>query len=85
MPRRSLNNKMEVFYAQIYHPRPVSGRHHRGGVCGSHPDPAHPAFTGIQVRLSEALTVLPFLFPATAPGLVVGCFIANLFSPIPWT
>ena len=40
-----------------------------------------PAFTGIQVRLSEALTVLPFLFPATAPGLVVGCFIANLFSP----
>lgn len=40
-----------------------------------------PAFTGIQVRLSEALTVLPFLFPATAPGLVIGCFIANLFSP----
>ena len=42
-----------------------------------------PAFTGIQVRLSEALTVLPFLFPATAPGLVIGCFIANLFSPFP--
>ena len=40
-----------------------------------------PQFTGIQVRLSEALTVLPFLLPATAPGLVVGCFIANLFSP----
>lgn len=42
-----------------------------------------PAFTGIQVRLSEALTVLPFLLPATAPGLVIGCFIANLFSPFP--
>lgn len=42
-----------------------------------------PPFTGIQVRLSEALTVLPFLFPASAPGLVVGCFIANLFSPYP--
>lgn len=40
-----------------------------------------PPFTGIQVRLSEALTVLPFLFPAAAPGLVIGCFIANLFSP----
>ena len=42
-----------------------------------------PQFTGIQVRLSEALTVLPFLLPATAPGLVIGCFIANLFSPYP--
>lgn len=42
-----------------------------------------PQFTGIQVRLSEAITVLPFLLPATAPGLVIGCFIANLFSPFP--
>ena len=40
-----------------------------------------PAFTGSQVRLSEALTVLPFLFPAATPGLVIGCFIANMFSP----
>ena len=40
-----------------------------------------PAFTGIQVRLSEALTVLPFLFPAATPGLFVGCLIANLLSP----
>lgn len=40
-----------------------------------------PQFTGIQVRLAEAFTVLPFLFPAATPGLVVGCFIANLFSP----
>lgn len=34
-----------------------------------------------QLRLSEALTVLPFLFPAAAPGLAVGCLIANLLSP----
>ena len=40
-----------------------------------------PQYAGIQCRLSEALTVLPFFFPAAAPGLVVGCFIANLFSP----
>lgn len=40
-----------------------------------------PQYAGIQCRLSEALTVLPFLFPAAVPGLVVGCFIANLFSP----
>ena len=40
-----------------------------------------PQFSGVQIRFAEALTVLPFLFPAAAPGLVVGCFIANLFSP----
>ena len=34
-----------------------------------------------QLRVSEALTVLPFLFPAAAPGLAVGCLIANLLSP----
>lgn len=31
----------------------------------------------IQVRISEALTVLPFLFPQAVPGLFVGCLIAN--------
>jgi uncharacterized membrane protein len=35
----------------------------------------------VQIRFSEALTVLPFFFPATAPGLFVGCLIANLLSP----
>lgn len=34
-----------------------------------------------QLRISEALTVLPFLFPAAAPGLFAGCLIANLLSP----
>ena len=42
-----------------------------------------PQYLGTQCRLSEAFTVLPFLFPAATPGLVVGCFIANLFSPYP--
>ena len=42
-----------------------------------------PAFTGIQIRMSEALTGLPFLFPAATPGLFVGCIVANLFSPYP--
>ena len=40
-----------------------------------------PQYTGIQIRFAEALTVLPFLFPAATPGLFVGCVIANLFSP----
>ncbi len=38
-------------------------------------------FNVVQIRFAEALTVLPFLFPATAPGLVIGCFITNLLSP----
>ncbi len=35
----------------------------------------------LQMRLSETLTVLPAMFPATAPGLWVGCFIANFLNP----
>ena len=38
-------------------------------------------FGPIQVRFSEALCLLPVLFPETAWGLGVGCLIANLFSP----
>ena len=32
----------------------------------------------IQIRISEALTVLPFFTPAAIPGLYVGCLIANI-------
>ena len=39
------------------------------------------AYGPVQFRFSEALTVLPFFFPATAPGLLVGCLVANLLSP----
>jgi len=42
-----------------------------------------PQFHGVQLRVGEALTVLPFLFPAATPGLFVGCVIANLCSPFP--
>jgi len=40
-------------------------------------------YSWIQVRISEALTPLPFLmgFPAVA-GLTLGCVLANFFSPI---
>lgn len=34
----------------------------------------------IQLRLSEALTVLPCFFPAAVPGLFVGCLLANLLT-----
>ncbi len=33
----------------------------------------------IQVRVSEALTVLAFFTPAAIPGLFIGCLSANLF------
>ena len=40
-----------------------------------------PRYAGVQFRLAEALTLLPFLIPAATPGLFVGCFIANILSP----
>ena len=43
-----------------------------------------PQYGGIQFRVAEAMTVLPFLFPEAVPGLTVGCFLANLLgSPMP--
>lgn len=34
----------------------------------------------IQVRISEALTILPAFTPAAIPGLFLGCMISNLIS-----
>lgn len=34
----------------------------------------------VQVRFSEALTVLPFFTPAAIPGLLTGCVLANLLT-----
>ena len=34
----------------------------------------------IQVRISEALTILPAFTPAAIPGLFIGCLISNLMS-----
>jgi len=39
------------------------------------------SFKAFQIRVSEALTLLPFIFPEAILGLFVGCFIANFFSP----
>lgn len=40
------------------------------------------AFGPVQFRFSEALTVLPVFTPAAIPGLVIGCLISNLASPL---
>lgn len=34
----------------------------------------------IQVRVSEALTILPYFTPAAIPGLWIGCIIANTIT-----
>lgn len=34
----------------------------------------------IQVRLSEAMTILPFFTPAAVPGLFIGCLISNTIT-----
>lgn len=34
----------------------------------------------IQVRISEALCILPVFIPAAIPGLWIGCFLANLLT-----
>lgn len=38
------------------------------------------SFGEIQVRIAEALTILPVFTPAAIPGLFVGCLIGNIFG-----
>ena len=39
------------------------------------------SFSMVQVRFSEMLMLLAFFDKKYAPGLILGCFIANCFSP----
>lgn len=39
-----------------------------------------PQYGEVQFRIAECMTVLPFLFPWASPGLIVGCFLANLLG-----
>ena len=44
------------------------------------------ASQAVQIRFSEALTILPFFTPAAIPGLFIGCILANfLTGAIPWS
>ena len=38
----------------------------------------------IQLRLSEALTVLPYFTAAAIPGVTIGCLLANLLTGALW-
>ena len=35
----------------------------------------------MQIRVSEVLTILPAFTPAAIPGLLIGCFVANMVGP----
>lgn len=38
------------------------------------------SYGAVQCRLSEAMAVLPVIFPEAVPGLVLGCLSANIYS-----
>lgn len=38
------------------------------------------ASSAIQVRFSEALTILPYFTPAAIPGLFIGCLLSNILT-----
>lgn len=40
------------------------------------------SYGALQFRFSEILILLAFLDPGYAPGLILGCALANLFSPL---
>lgn len=40
----------------------------------------HLASGAVQVRISEALTILPVFTPAAIPGLFIGCLFSNLLT-----
>jgi len=42
------------------------------------------SFGVYQVRIAEALTVLPFLTVAAIPGLYIGCVVANILGGMGW-
>lgn len=39
-----------------------------------------PQYGEVQFRVAECMTLLPFLLPWATPGLIVGCFLANLLG-----
>lgn len=39
------------------------------------------AYGFIQIRISEALVLLPLLYPESIVGLTIGCILANIASP----
>lgn len=40
------------------------------------------SYGAVQCRVSEAMTILPLFFVEAIPGLIIGCFISNIFSGV---
>lgn len=38
------------------------------------------SFSYVQVRIAEALTVLPYFTPAAIPGVTIGCLLGNFYT-----
>lgn len=38
------------------------------------------SYGNLQCRVSEAMTLLPMVMPASIPGLFIGCLIANIYT-----
>lgn len=72
-----MKNAQFVFPSKHEEPLPVCPD--RGAVCGAFQPISYGA---VQFRISEALTLLPVLFPQAVPGLTLGCLISNLFNPM---
>lgn len=43
---------------------------------------AFMSYGPVQFRIAEILTVLPYFTPAAIPGLVIGCLLSNIGSPL---
>ena len=71
-PKQRLNYiTTAAFIAAVY-----AGLTYLGNFFGLSYVPIGP----IQIRFSEALTILPLFTPAAIPGLTIGCFLANIAS-----
>ena len=75
-----MTNAQLVFPSE--HQKPLPVRTDRGAVCGADAGVSAISYGAVQFRISEALTLLPVLFPQAVPGLTLGCLISNLFNPM---
>ena len=73
---KTKENKNEKQKISIY----LSGSRYRCPLCRVDLCIQRFASGVIQVRVSEALTILPAFTPAAIPGLVIGCLLSNTLT-----
>ena len=60
----------------------TQGGRHRRPVRGADTALRPHLLREMQVRISEALTILPLFTPAAIPGLFLGCVLGNLLCTV---